>query len=191
MTQAVSLLKTLPPTAYNVTLIAPDNYFCFTPLLPSACVGTVEPRSLVEPLRRLVARVHGHFLNGQAVDIDMADRLLEVEVPTEEGTGTMRAYVPYDKLVIAVGSRSNDHGVKGLEYCHQLKTIPDAQAIRRRIMSMSTQSASRWHLTDAQPTSRWPRFPLPLPRSASTCSRLLSAVVAPRVSSLRPSSRTC
>ena len=39
-----------------------------------------------------------------------------------------------DKLVIAVGSTSNDHGVKGLENCFQLKTIPDAQAVRRRIM---------------------------------------------------------
>jgi NADH dehydrogenase len=136
---AVSMLKTLPPTAYNVTLIAPDNYFCFTPLLPSACVGTVEPRSLVEPLRRLVARVHGHFLQGAAVDICMTERLLEVEVPTEDGPA--RAYVPYDKLVIAVGSRSNDHGVKGLEHCYQLKTIPDAQAIRRRIM-MNLEMAS-------------------------------------------------
>lgn len=26
-----------------------------------------------------------------------------------------------DKLVIAVGSKSNDHGVKGLENCFQLK----------------------------------------------------------------------
>ncbi|BEJ16244.1 hypothetical protein CspHIS471_0508490 [Cutaneotrichosporon sp. HIS471] len=130
---AVSILKTLPPTAYNVTLIAPDNYFCFTPLLPSACVGTVEVRTLVEPLRRLIARVHGHFLQGSAMDVEMAERLLEVEVPTAEGP--MRAYVPYDKLVIAVGSKSNEHGVKGLEHCYQLKTIPDAQAIRRRIMT--------------------------------------------------------
>lgn len=42
-----------------------------------------------------------------------------------------------DKLIIAVGSTSNDHGVKGLEHCFQLKTVPDAQAIRRRIMSTS------------------------------------------------------
>jgi len=42
-----------------------------------------------------------------------------------------------DKLIIAVGSTSNDHGVKGLENCFQLKTVPDAQAIRRRIMSRS------------------------------------------------------
>ncbi|KXN91513.1 External alternative NAD(P)H-ubiquinone oxidoreductase B1, mitochondrial, partial [Leucoagaricus sp. SymC.cos] len=40
----------------------------------------------------------------------------------------------YDKLVLAVGSTSNTHGVPGLENCFQLKTISDAQIIRRRIM---------------------------------------------------------
>lgn len=40
----------------------------------------------------------------------------------------------YDKLVIAVGSVSSTHGVSGLEHCFQLKTIADAQAIRRRIL---------------------------------------------------------
>ena len=89
---------------------------------------------------------------GSAVDLDMAERLLEVEMPRDQGDGTTRCYVPCedafsatpclhlkmgidDKLVIAVGSASNDHGVKGLEHCFQLKTVPDAQAIRRRIMS--------------------------------------------------------
>ncbi|KAK4686435.1 NADH:quinone reductase (non-electrogenic), partial [Tremellales sp. Uapishka_1] len=132
---AVALLQSLPPHAYNVTLVSPQTYFAFTPLLPSACVGTVEARSLVEPLRKLIARVRGHYLMAAAVDIDMAERLLEVEVPADQGEGTTRAYIPYDKLVVAVGSVSNDHGVKGLEHCFQLKTIPDAQAIRRRIMT--------------------------------------------------------
>lgn len=40
----------------------------------------------------------------------------------------------YDKLVVAVGSTSSTHGVPGLENCFQLKTIGDAQAIRRRVM---------------------------------------------------------
>jgi NADH dehydrogenase FAD-containing subunit len=39
-----------------------------------------------------------------------------------------------DKLVIAVGSSSSTHGVPGLEHAFQLKTVPDAQAIRRRII---------------------------------------------------------
>lgn len=132
--QAVSCLQNLPPNAFNVTVISPENYFCFTPLLPSACVGTVEPRSLVEPVRRIVARVRGHFLAGQAVNVDIADRLVEVRVPKEDEDGWELAYVPYDKLVIAVGSKSNTHGVKGLEYAFQLKRISDAQAIRRKIL---------------------------------------------------------
>ena len=40
----------------------------------------------------------------------------------------------YDKLIIACGSTTNTHGVPGLEHCFQLKTIRDAQNIRRRIM---------------------------------------------------------
>ncbi|KAK8854628.1 hypothetical protein IAR55_003367 [Kwoniella newhampshirensis] len=132
---AVALIQSLPPQAYNVTLISPQTYFAFTPLLPSACVGTVEVRSLVEPLRKLIARVRGHYLMGSAMDLDMAERLVEVEVPKDGGEGTMRCYVPYDKLVIAIGSTTNNHGVKGLEHCYQLKTVPDAQNIRRKVMA--------------------------------------------------------
>lgn len=42
--------------------------------------------------------------------------------------------VPYDKLVIAVGSESVTHGVEGLEHCNFLKSIVDARDIRRKVM---------------------------------------------------------
>lgn len=51
----------------------------------------------------------------------------------------------YDKLVIAVGSTSSTHGVPGLEHCFQLKTIADAQSIRRRIMGSSVTTLVRAH----------------------------------------------
>lgn len=95
----MALLQSLPSQAYNVTLISPQTYFAFTPLLPSACVGTVEARSLVEPLRKLVARVRGHYLMGSAVDLDMAGRMLEVEVPSDQGEGTKRCYIPCESGV--------------------------------------------------------------------------------------------
>ena len=43
----------LPAAAgpYDVTLVSPRNYFLYTPLLPSAATGTVEPRSIVDPVR--------------------------------------------------------------------------------------------------------------------------------------------
>jgi NADH dehydrogenase len=46
-------------------------------------VGTVEVRSLVEPLRKLVARVRGHFIQGAAVDIDFENQLLEIKNSSE------------------------------------------------------------------------------------------------------------
>lgn len=41
----------------------------------------------------------------------------------------------YDKVIIACGSVSNDHGVPGLENCHQLKTIEDSRKIRSHILT--------------------------------------------------------
>ncbi|KIM22237.1 hypothetical protein M408DRAFT_28872 [Serendipita vermifera MAFF 305830] len=130
---AVGVLQTLNPGDYHVTVIAPETFSTFTPLLPSAAVGTVQVRSLVEPLRKIIARVRGHFLNGYAVDLIMGEQLLEVETVQTDGS-RKRLYVPYDKLIIAVGSVSSTHGVPGLEHCFQLKTIADARNIRRRIL---------------------------------------------------------
>lgn len=159
---AVGLLKTLDPEKYNVTLISPNNYYLFNPLLPSAAVGTVEPRSLIEPLRKLLARVHGHYIQGFATDVIMGEdrliehggqeRLLEVNVISGDdwdgealcGEGKTTAerketkgksiYVPYDRLIVAVGSVTNSHGVPGLENCFHLKTISDARKIRSHIL---------------------------------------------------------
>lgn len=134
---SVGILKHLDPELWHVTLVAPENYFLFHPLLPSATVGTVEVRSLVEPLRKVIARVAGHFLQGRAVDVDFSQRLLEVACPG----GEENFYLPYDKLVIACGSVNSTHGVPGLENCHQLKTVQDAQGIRRRVMDNLEKAA--------------------------------------------------
>ncbi|GAA5934835.1 hypothetical protein JCM1841_000268, partial [Sporobolomyces salmonicolor] len=134
---SVGILKHLDPDLWHVTVVAPDNYFLFHPLLPSATVGTVEVRSLVEPLRKIIARVSGHFLQGRAVDVDFSERLLEVGCLGDEEN----FYLPYDKLVIACGSVNSTHGVPGLENCFQLKTVQDAQAIRRRVMDNLEKAA--------------------------------------------------
>lgn len=64
-------------------------------------MGTVQVRSLVEPLRKIIARVRGHFVNGYAVDLVMGQQLLEVETLQSDGV-KKRLYIPYDKLIIAV-----------------------------------------------------------------------------------------
>ncbi|ORY87129.1 pyridine nucleotide-disulfide oxidoreductase-domain-containing protein [Protomyces lactucae-debilis] len=136
---AVSLIQRLNPDNYNVIVISPSNYFLFTPLLPSATVGTVELRSIVEPIRKIVNRVRAHYLEASAQAIDFGNKLIEVSDRAPDGT-ERSFYVPYDKLVISVGAAQNTHGVDGLEHCHYLKTVQDCQKIRRRVMDNFEQA---------------------------------------------------
>ena len=99
---SVALLKTLRPEDYHITVVSPVNYFLFTPMLPSGTVGTLELRSLVEPVRRIVHRVRGHFLKASAVDVEFSEKLVEVSQLDKDGK-ERRFYLPYDKLVVGVG----------------------------------------------------------------------------------------
>lgn len=129
----VALIKELNPDDYHVTVISPQNYFLFTPMLPSATVGTLSLKSLVEPIRNVIARVRGHFIRASAEDVDFSARLVEVSQKDAHGKD-QRFYVPYDKLVVAVGSVTNPHGVKGLDNCFFLKDITDARLIRNQVI---------------------------------------------------------
>ena len=99
---SVALMKTLNPHDYHVVVVSPVNYFCFTPMLPSATVGTLEFRSLMEPLRRIANRIRGHVLRANAVDVDFSEQLVEVSQTDAKGV-TRNFYLPYDKLMIGVG----------------------------------------------------------------------------------------
>jgi NADH dehydrogenase len=115
---SVALLKTLNPGDYHVTVVSPVNYFLFTPMLPSATVGTLEFRSLVEPIRRIVNRLRGHFLRAEAESIEFSEKLVEVSQVDFQGK-KQHFYLPYDKLVIGVGRRAilADHGVQANYPC--------------------------------------------------------------------------
>jgi NADH dehydrogenase len=136
---SVALLKQLYAGEYHVTVVSPENHFLFTPMLPSATVGTLELRSLVEPVRRIVQRVNGHFIKASAEDVDFSEKLVEISSIGPNGEKE-HFYLPYDKLVVGVGSTSNPHGVKGLENCHFLKGIGDARKIRNQVISNLEQA---------------------------------------------------
>ena len=52
-----SFLKNMKSTSYDIHVVSPRNYFAFTPLLPSVTCGTVEARSVVEPIRSITRKV--------------------------------------------------------------------------------------------------------------------------------------
>ena len=48
---------------------------------------------MIEPLRKIVARLRGHYISGKAVDLVMGERLLEVETTGPDGE-KHNIYVP-------------------------------------------------------------------------------------------------
>ena len=55
---ARKLEKLLPPASARVTLINDVNFMLYTPLLPGAAGGTLEPRHVVVPLREQLKSTH-------------------------------------------------------------------------------------------------------------------------------------
>lgn len=140
-----ALARTLSPSKSSRVLISPRSHFVFTPLLASTTVGTLEFRSVIEPVRRLGLT---EFHQGWATDIDFKRKVLRVEANAQSdgGAKTPNAMVAaeakgvefdveYDKLVVAVGCYSQTFGIEGVkEYACFLRDIGDARAIRLKLL---------------------------------------------------------
>ena len=81
----------------------------------------------------MLTRSRAHFIEANAEDVDMSNKLVLIS-QTDRNGEKHQCYVPYDKLVIAVGSNINTHGVVGSEHVHFLKSVVDARSIRNHIM---------------------------------------------------------
>ena len=127
-----SLLKHINKELFDVIVISPRNHFLFTPLLASTTVGTLEFRSIIEPVRNTRFRDDHHFQLGKAVQLHADKRV----VVCESVLNNKKYEIKYDKLVIAVGARSNTFNVPGVEkFAFFLKEIAHARAIRNQILT--------------------------------------------------------
>ncbi|PIN18574.1 NADH-dehydrogenase (ubiquinone) [Handroanthus impetiginosus] len=133
-----SFLKNLKNSSYDVQVISPRNYFAFTPLLPSVTCGTVESRSIVEPIRNIVRKknVDVHYWEAECFKIDAENKKVYCRSNLTSNLGEKEEIVvDYDYLVIGIGARANTFNIPGVaENCHFLKEIEDAQRIRRTVI---------------------------------------------------------
>jgi NADH dehydrogenase len=111
----------------GATIVSPENYMLFTPLLPEAASGTLEPRHVVVPLR-LMCR-HADLVVGRVTALDAERRVVNVDAldgPLQIG---------YEQLVLALGSVSRALPVPGLaEHGHGFRDLADAIALRNHIL---------------------------------------------------------
>ncbi|KAL2619870.1 hypothetical protein R1flu_000075 [Riccia fluitans] len=147
----MSFLKDINTSLYDVQVISPRNYFVFTPLIPNVTNGTVEARSIAEPIRRMCRnrKKDVKLYEAECLDIDHNNkRLLCRDVSEVTVKGKEEFIVDYDYLVVAVGALSNTFGIPGVEkYCHFLKELEDASRIRDTIVDCF-ETASLPNLTD-------------------------------------------
>ncbi|CAN1231773.1 External alternative NAD(P)H-ubiquinone oxidoreductase B1, mitochondrial [Linum perenne] len=133
-----SFIKDLDDSMYDVKVVSPRNYFAFTPLLPSVTCGTVEARSIVEPIRNMIRKRDGEiqFLEADCLKIDSEKNKIFCKASFDnKSVGSEEFSLEYDYLVIAVGAQVNTFNTPGVnENCHFLKDLEDAQRLRRTVI---------------------------------------------------------
>jgi NADH:ubiquinone reductase (H+-translocating) len=125
---ARTLERILPPQSARITLVNDVNFMLYTPLLPGAAAGTLEPRHVVVPLREALDRTDLRI--GTVLGADPARRVVRVQ----SLEGHVEELV-YDQFVVALGSVSRTLPVPGLaEHGIGFKSLPEAIELRNRVI---------------------------------------------------------
>ena len=130
---AHSFVKVADTELYDITVVSPRNFFYFTPLLCATAVGTIEFRSIVDPIRQ--ANPFVAFYEAECTDIDVENSQIVCVPARSNASNAAQFRITYDYLVIAVGERAGTFGVPGVrENAYFLKELTDSVKLRRAIV---------------------------------------------------------
>ncbi|TNM32358.1 NAD(P)/FAD-dependent oxidoreductase [Streptomyces sedi] len=117
----------------RITVVSPDPYMTYQPFLPEAAAGSLSPRHVVVPLRRVLP--HCRFLPGEVVGADPVTRTVMVRTAAESDASGEPLRLEYDELVLAPGSISRTLPVPGLaEHGVGFKNIEEAIGLRNHVL---------------------------------------------------------
>ena len=112
----------------GATIVSPENFMLFTPLLPEAASGTLEPRHVVVPLR--VMCPHAELVLGRVVAHDAP--VSRVQVETEDRL----FWIHYTDLVVALGAVARTLPIPGLaEHALGFKSLADGIHLRNHVLT--------------------------------------------------------
>jgi NADH:ubiquinone reductase (H+-translocating) len=111
----------------GATIVNPTNFMLYTPLLPEAAAGSVEPRHVTVPLRTMCP--HADLVLGSVTGLDAERRVVHVESEAGE------IEIAYADLVVALGAVTRMPELPGLrEHALGLKDLVDAIRLRNHVL---------------------------------------------------------
>jgi NADH dehydrogenase len=114
----------------DVTLVNRDNFFLFTPMLHEVAASDLDITNIVSPIRKLLRRVT--FFHGDIEAIDLVHKRVGLSHGHEEHCHSL----PYDHLVLALGSTTNFFNIPGLaNRALTMKSLDDAIFLRNRLIA--------------------------------------------------------
>jgi len=138
------VLKDIDSSKYNIAVVSPRNHMLFTPMLASSAAGTVNQRSICQPVRPEVARKKARYYESSCSGIDKVNNRVRCLSPNGD-----EYYLPYDKLVIGVGFQPNDFNTPGVkEHALFMKETMDATIFKDHILT-KMEEASYCHALDS------------------------------------------
>jgi NADH dehydrogenase len=136
MYTALRLQRELKRAEASITVIDPQANMTYQPFLPEAAAGSIEPRHVVVPLRKVLRRCH--VRTGRVTAINTANR----EVTVEAAAGHV-SHLAYDMLVVAPGSVARTLPIPGLaEHGISFKTVAEAIYLRNHVLSRMDEASS-------------------------------------------------
>lgn len=120
--------RTLLQRGFDVTLVSRTNFFVFTPLLHEVATGSLNPNDITFEYSDFFQDKDFTFFRETIVEYDFENR----SVRTSDGER-----LEYDYLIISTGADTNFYGTKGSELTLTLKTIEDAQRLKKRIVELA------------------------------------------------------
>src|SRR5215510_4801184 len=118
----------------SITLVSETNALLFTPMLAEVAGSTLEPSHISTPLRSSLRRTE--FVRGRVTGIDLENRKVILAALASEHVNE-QLEIPYDHLVLALGSVSNYLGMANIEkLAFNFKSLLDAIRIRNHVIEM-------------------------------------------------------
>ncbi len=115
----------------EITLVNRENFSLFTPMLHEVAVNDLDETHIVNPVRKLLS--HVQFFHGEVEHIDLASK----RVTVVHGPERHAHELPYDYLVLALGSTTNFFGLSEAEHrAMTMKSLSDAIHLRNRLIDL-------------------------------------------------------